>query len=55
MYQNKTKGAETIPSRAHIKLVHFSLEVAIQFVFFLGNNKAKSCVSNTHPENYTLY
>lgn len=55
MYQNKIKGAETIQSRAHIKLVHFFLQVAIQFVSFLGNNKAKSCVSNKYPENYTLY
>lgn len=55
MYQNKIKGAETIQSRAHTKLVHFPLEVAIQFVSFLGNNKPKSCVSNTYPENYTLY
>lgn len=55
MYQNKIKGAETVQSRAHIKLANFSLEVAIQFVSFLGNNKAKSCVSNTYPENYTMY
>lgn len=55
MYQNKIKGAEFFQSRAHIKLVNFSLEVAIQFVSFLRNNKAKSCVSNTYPENYTMY
>jgi len=55
MYLNKIKGAETIQSRAHIKLVRVSLEVAIQFVSFLGNNNAKSHVPNTYPENYTLY
>lgn len=55
MYLNKIKGAETIQSRAHTKLVHFPLEVAIQFVSFLGKNKPKSCVCNTYPENYTLY
>lgn len=55
MYRNKIKRAETIQSRALIKLVHVSLEVALQFVSFLRNNNAKSRVSNACPENCTLY